>query len=261
MAFAVGALLTLVLTSFALATHRRPGGGSPFRVPLVTAYQPCPNDSVPSPNSTHVPPLALPSCTPPKLESSMLTMGTIGVANAFARLDVVCTDGAAPPCTPNDGEDTEDILVRAQATDVRCAVGGIPNCTVSGSDYTGQLILRSIIRITDHLNGDPPEICANGSGNPPCVTATVVDIPFSVPMSCADNGGSSGGGCNLTTTIDTLVPNTVIEFQRGVVAVQNLQAHDSGPDGSVTPPGPYVCPPICGSGDETKYLEQGGMNP
>ena len=167
----------------------------------------------------------------------------------------------APPCTPNDADDTEDILVRAEATDVRCAVGGIPNCTDPGSDYTGQLILRSIIRITDHLNGDPPEICANGSGNPPCVTATVVDLPFAVPMSCADNGGPGGGECNLTTTIDTLVPNTVVEFQRGVVAVQNLQAHDSGPDGSVTPPDPYVCPPICGSGDETKYLEQGDMYP
>lgn len=256
MAFAVGALLALALTSIALATHRRPGAGTPFRTALVTAYKQCT-----APNSDHVSPLALPSCTPPELESSTLTMGTAGAGHAIERLDVYCTDGQIPPCTPNDDDDTEDILIRVTASDVRCAVGGIPNCTDPGSDYTGQLILTSSIRITDHLNGSPPALCTNGSGNPPCVTATVVDLPFSVPMGCADNGGPNGGACSLTSTVDTLMPNTVIEFQRGVVAVQNFQVRDSGPDGSVTPPPPFVCPPICGSGDETKYLEQGDMYP
>jgi hypothetical protein len=177
------------------------------------------------------------------------------------RLDVYCTDGQVPPCTPNDSSDTEDVLVRTFVNDVRCAAGGLPGCTDPGSDFTGQLVLRSTIRITDHLNGDPPEICANGSGNPPCVTATVADVPFGIPLSCADNGAANGGVCSLTTTIDTLVPNTVIEFQRGVVAIQGINAYDPGPDGSVSPPAPFTCPPICGSGDETKYLEPGDMYP
>ena len=261
MAFAVGALLALALTSIALATHRRPGAGTPFRTALVTAYQPCPNPSVPSPNSTHVAPLALPSCTPPEPESSTLTMGSVGAGHAFARLDVFCTDGATPPCTPNDGNDTEDILVRATATDVRCAVGGIPNCTDPGSDYTGQLILRSIIRITDHLNGDPPDDLRQRLGQPALCHR---DRRRPSLLGADELRGQRRAERRRVQSHEHdrhPVPNTVIEFQRGVVAVQNLQAHDSGPDGSVTPPAPYVCPPVCGSGDETKYLEQGDMYP
>jgi hypothetical protein len=53
------------------------------------------------------------------------------------------------------------------------------------------------------------------------------------------------------------VPTTVKELQRGIVAIQNIRAMDSGPDGSVAPPAPFTCPPICGSGDETKFAEQG----
>ena len=36
---ALGSVLALALASVALATHPRPGGGTPFRVPLVPAYK------------------------------------------------------------------------------------------------------------------------------------------------------------------------------------------------------------------------------
>ena len=48
--------------------YPRPGGATPLRVPLVPAYSACTN-----PNTTHVVPLAYQSCTPPVLESPLLT--------------------------------------------------------------------------------------------------------------------------------------------------------------------------------------------
>jgi hypothetical protein len=262
LSLAIGAFLALALGSVALATHPRPGGGSPFRVPLVPAFNKCggaptADDPAPSaPNSTHVAPLAQPSCTPPVLKSSTLTMGTAGAGQGSARLDVFCTDGSVPPCSTLAG-DQEDIKVIGSASDVRCAVAVPAVCAAAGADYTGTLITQSVIRITDHSNGSPPTVCAVGSGAAPCVTATVSDLTFSVPVACADNGGANGANCAVNTTIDTLVPTTVKELQRGIVAIQNIRAMDSGPDGSVAPPAPFTCPPICGSGDETKFAEQG----
>ena len=248
----LGAAFVLALGGTALATHPRPGGGSPIRVPLVPSFKQCL-----APNSTHFGPLEFPSCTSPSLESSMLTTGTTGAQTGFGKLTVFCTDGQMPPCTPNDGFDTEDIKVNSSGTDVRCAVGGVPGCTAPGADYTGQLLGQSIIRITDHSNGLPPTVCTNGAGNAPCVTATMQDIVFSVPVGCVDNGGPNGANCSIASTIDTLVPTTTKEFQRAAVSVFGLRILDQGPDGSISPGGSATCPPICGSGDETTAATQG----
>jgi hypothetical protein len=251
LSLALGSVLALALASVALATHPRPGGGSPLRVPFVPAYKVCS-----APNSNHVAPLAFGSCTPPVLESAILTTGTAGAGQGSSRLDVFCTDNSVPPCSGAAG-DQEDIKVIASASDVRCAVGGIPGCSAAGADYTGQLIGQSVIRITDHSNGTPPTVCASGSGASPCTTATVTDITFSVPAQCSDNGGANGANCSVNTTIDTLVPTTVKELQRAVVSIFGIKALDAGPDGSISPGGSFTCPPICGSGDETKYADQG----
>jgi len=251
LSLALGSLVALVFASAALATHPRPGAGANFRVPLVPSFKQCT-----APNSTHVAPLALPSCTPPVLQSNMLTTGTAGAGSGFAKLNVLCTDAQVPPCTPNDGIDTEDIAVTGSATDVRCSAV-TPSCAAVGADYTGKLIAASVIRITDHANGTPATVCTNGAGNAPCVTATVADVTFSVPIQCTATGGANGSNCNVNTTIDTLVPTTVKEFQRGVISIFGIVANDEGPDGSVSPGGGFTCPPICGSGDETRYADQG----
>lgn len=262
LSLAIGAFLALALGSVALATHPRPGGGTPFRVPLVPAFNKCggvatADDPAPSAtNSSHVAPLAQPSCTPPVMKSTTLTMGANGSGQGSARLDIICTDAQLPPCTTNAG-DQEDIRVIGAASDVRCAAAVPAVCAAAGADYTGTLITQSVIRITDHSNGTPATVCANATGAAPCVTATVQDLTFSVPVSCVDNGGANGANCSVNTTIDTLLPTTVKEQQRGIVAIHNIRALDSGPDGSVAPPPPFTCPPICGSGDETKFAEQG----
>ncbi len=253
LSLALGALVALCLVSVASAQHPRPGGGSPFRVPLVPSFKACV-----APNSTHVAPLAQPSCTPPQLESAILTTGTTGAGSGSARLDVKCVGGAAgeqPPCSTTAG-DQEDIAVFSAATDVRCSVGGIPGCSTAGGDYVGGVIGQSLIRITDHSNGTPATVCATGTGAPPCTTATVQDLTFSVLASCTGTPASANGSnCGVNTTIDALLAGTVKELQRGVVAIFSIVVKDAGPDGLVNP-GPG-CPPACGTGDETEFGRQG----
>ncbi len=263
----ISALFALLLGSVALATHPRPGGGSPFRVPLVPAYNKCggattADDPAPAtPNATHIAPLTAPSCTPPTLKSTTITTGTTGAGSGSARLDVICnlaagaTAGEQPPCSLTAG-DSEDIRVAGSATDVRCAVTFGTVCPVAGGDYTGKLISQSIIRISDHSNGNPATVCGNGTGTG-CGVATVSDLTFSVPIGpCVATAGANGSNCTVNTTIDTLLAGTVKEMQRGIVAIHNIRIRDSGPDGNIDITG-LPCPPFCGTGDETKTAEQG----
>ena len=62
---ASGVIGLLVLASLATASHPRPIGASPIRVPLVPAYNACT-----APNRMHGPPLAFSSCNPPGQASS-----------------------------------------------------------------------------------------------------------------------------------------------------------------------------------------------
>jgi hypothetical protein len=248
LALALGSVMAFALVSVAQATHPRPGTGSPLRVPLVNAYKACN-----SPNTTHVAPLAFPSCNPPVLVSAVLTTGNTGASGGFSRLDVFCNGGApgeVPPCNTTAG-DQEDINVASFGTDVRCQVSNpAGGCASVGADYTGSLIGQSIVRITDHSN---PTVCGTATGSG-CTSATVQEIPFSVIGNCADNGGANGANCSSNTTIDALVPNAVKELQRASVQIFGIHILDAGPDGIVTG---ISCPPTCGTGDETTYADQG----
>ena len=54
------------------ATHPRPKGATPLRVPIVPAYKQCT-----AANRTHGPALAFPSCNPPVQSLSYLTVRTL----------------------------------------------------------------------------------------------------------------------------------------------------------------------------------------
>ena len=136
--------------------------------------------------------------------------------------------------------DEADVELRASATDVRRAS--------DGGDYTGQLLLRTLLRVTDRANG------AAGT-----VSATVQDLRFDVPFGCIATAGTAGGSCTLSTTADTLVPGFAREGKRTVIASQGLEVMDAGPDGIVTPAS--GCPPACGTGDEASYLRAGVFAP
>ena len=184
--------------------YPRPGGATPLRVPLVPAFAACT-----SPNTSHVGPLSSGSCAPPARQSALLTTSTTGLGAGSAQLAVL-------PGNVGTDADEADVELRASATDVRRAS--------DGGDYTGQLLLRTLLRVTDRANG------AAGT-----VSATVQDLRFDVPFGCLATAGTAGGSCTLSTTADTLVPGFAREGKRTVIASQGLEVMDAGPDGIVTP--------------------------
>jgi acid phosphatase type 7 len=211
------------------AAYPRPGGATPLRVPLVPAYAACT-----APNSQHVPPLSQPSCTAPALESNLLTLSNTGAGSGAARLDV----SAGNPATLAD---EADVQVMASAGDVRRAG--------SGADHSGQLLLTTRIRVTDGV-----------SGTGQSTAATVQDGELAAPVSCVATAQSSlGGNCNLTTTLDTLVPGFAREGGRMAISTFSLELKDAGPDGQFGATG--LCFPACGSGDERRFLRQGVFLP
>jgi hypothetical protein len=216
--------------------YPRPGSGSPLRVALVPSYAKCT-----APNTTHITPLNRPSCNPPVQQSSLLTTSSVGKGGGFVRLDVFCNGGASgevPPCSTTAG-DQADVNIAATATDVRKRS--------DGTDYVGKVILNAAMRVTDQ---------SNGAG---AFSGTVTDLQFGVPINCVGNTTSDlGSTCNLSTTTDTLVPGFAKEGKRMVVSALSVNLKDAGLDGSV---GGAGCPPTCGTGDESVYMDQGVFAP
>ena len=195
----------------------------------------------------------------------VLSNGTTGAASGSVRIDVLCTDGQAPPCFPNDGNDTEDDRLIVSALDVRCAVGGVPGCSSLGADYVGQVVARFRLRITDHAHNGV--VCTSGNGGSPCISATVRDLNFSAPVPCVDNGGGNGGNCSVSTTYDALEPGTVKELQRlshgircrSTFSMPGRTAHLHR--ALADDPLGLGCPPVCGSGDESPFQWLGFFSP
>ena len=219
-ALAVAALVMMVVASMASATHPRPKGATPLRVSLVPAYNACT-----TPNRTHGPPLAFPSCNPPVQTSTAVTVGTPDANGAaanmtgFVKLDVK-VGVVGPP-------DDSDVNITANISDVRCKAGttacGNANAA-DGADYTGQMQGNATIRITDHYNAVAP-----GGGTD---AATVVDIPFPVPATCANTASTSEGGlCTANTSANATVPGSVLDAKRANVEVGQITITDGGPDG------------------------------
>ncbi len=217
--------------------YPRPSSGTPFRVPLVTAFKQCT-----SPNSTHVGPLNHPSCTGPTLESAILTMGTLGQGSGFLRYNAVPGDGVVPP-------DDADINITVSVSDVRCAVGGVTGCVLVGSDYTGSMVAGSTIRLTDTAHG----VFGDDPGT--------VQSRLTFPMTCTATGGTAGSNCSASTSADTLVPGIAKERKRSIFQLGTVEVTDLGADGTMTPGGGATCPPSCGSGDEKVYMRQGVFQP
>jgi len=220
LALALGAIGFMVMASMASATHPRPKGATPLRASMVPAYNACA-----APNRTHGPPLAFPSCNPPVQSSTAVTVGSPDANGApansvgFVKLDVI----AGVPGPPDDS----DVNITASISDVRCKAGttacGNANAA-DGADYTGQLQGNATIRITDHYNA----VVAGGGTD----AATVVDIPFPVPASCANTASTSEGGlCTANTSANATVPGSVLDGKRAIVEVGQLTITDGGADG------------------------------
>lgn len=258
----LGTVVALLAAGSALATHARPGSGTPFRVPLVTAFKSCG-----APDSTHVSPLSLPSCSNVQTASAITTLGSNGAGGGFAKLTVVCTDAQTPPCNPSDGQDTEDVTFVVSLHDVVCLQGGVSGCSAPGADYTDEFsFVTPRLRITDHAGSSAT--CSNAGGSPPCVPVTTVDNSYSDRGQCVDNGGPNGAVCNVATSWDAGVPGAVREGQGAVVALGSMDnsasgfstglgVGDAGPDGNLGSP----CPPFCVSTNDRPIALEGVFTP
>ena len=194
--------------------HVRPKSAPVVNVPLVPAFRECT-----SPDRTHGPPLAFPSCSAPDQTSSSVTMGAPDTNGAPVNFTGFMKYRVRPG----------DVQVTAQITDVRCAGAGGgcgPANAQSGGDYTGELQANAAIRITDRNNGTTA-----GGGTDP---ATVVDLPFPVPVTCAATSSTgTGGSCSVSTTTAALAPGMIRAGDRQVVQMGQVRVFDGGPDGDV----------------------------
>jgi hypothetical protein len=216
-ALAAGAL-GLVAVQLASATHPRPKGATPIRVSLVPAYKQCT-----SPNSTHGPPLAFQSCSPPAQQSNHLTVGTPDANGAPANSSGFELLRVVPhTCCP-----PQDVVIEGTISDVRCKPGTAANvCNTAnaadGPDYSGQLQGTATIRITDHNSGPNYD-----------QAATVIDIPFPINFNCTNTSDTSiGGFCSVGSSAVAVIPESSTPA-RAVVEVTQLEVFDGGPDGII----------------------------
>jgi hypothetical protein len=230
--------------SIALPTttpYARPKSAASITLQLVPAFNECT-----APNSTHGTPLSSPSCDPAVQSSSYLTFNapdraapynTTANGKGSLVMKLFCTDGAAPPCTAQAG-DQQDVSLNLSVADVRC-VAALTHCPTAGGFYDGKLLTTMKVRLTDRLTG----------------SSTLTDFPFSFGAQCAS------GSCNLTSSFDAVIAGLAQEQKRAIWQLSAVEVLDGGTSGDFNrapPPATGSCPPACAtSGRETVFLRQG----
>jgi glucose/arabinose dehydrogenase len=208
--------------------YARPESATPTTVKLVPAYRACTSG-----NGSHGAPLVAPSCNPPQLASDFLTVGTSDSndqptgSSGLLKLKVV----GETPIDPTNG-DQANIDITFQLSDVRRKSDLL--------DYTGQLRALPTFKITDRYNGpglDTPATTAQAS------------FPFTVACS-ATPSISIGSDCNLTTSADAVMANSVREGGRSIWELGQVQVFDGGADGMAST-----------TGDNTLFAVQGAFAP
>jgi hypothetical protein len=194
----------------------RPRGATPFVTSLVPAYDACT-----TPNRTHGPALAHPSCNPPSQASDNVTVGTPD-ANGQPANSVGSFRYAVLPGDPATTPDESDVAFAFKLADVRTAG--------TFADYAGELQSRVTIRMTDRRNATT----GNGSG-------TVEDLNLPATVLCATTPDTTvGSSCNLATTLDAITPGLVRESVRSIWQLGQVEVLDGGADGDVDTPGNEV---------------------
>ncbi len=220
----------------ATSSYVHPRGATPFRVPLVPAFNDC---RFPSESMSHGAPFSFPSCAPPTQASGNLTIGTPDANGAPAGMigSVEMTVCLIPGCS------SPDVLIGASVTDVRC-LPGVAACgqtnDASGPDYTGELQAVTRLRITDTQNG-------SGGTDP----ATTVDTPFAVTIPCTPTPAdtSTGSTCAVNTSANAISPGAVSGGKRAIWQLGKVDVYDGGTDG------------VASTDGNTLFLTQGVFEP
>jgi hypothetical protein len=148
------------------------------------------------------------------LESEQLIFGTPDGDTAVGSVQTAVMAG-----NRGTAEDEADVGVNVSMTDVRRAD--------TQADYDGPLVARVLQRTTDRYNGD--------SQREP---GTVTDVPLEVPVQCSGTADTATGAtCTVNTTLDALLPGSVREGARAVVAFGHVDVMDAGADGDVATAG------------------------
>ena len=183
----------------------RPAGATPFRVPLVPAFQSCLG-----PNREHGPALAFGSCAPPVAASTNLTVGVGDGSPALSRsvgsLRLGVIKGAVA------GPDDSDVRIRFSLSNVM-RTGDL-------SEYTGELRTTAGVRLTGYDSNQAP------------MSQTTQDFPFEFDVPCVPTAEVLDKSvCELTTSIDTVLPGAVAERVRSIWALDQVKVYDGGADG------------------------------
>jgi hypothetical protein len=188
---ALSLLAMLFIASSAMATHEKPLGASPMRVPLVPAFKACT-----SANSTHGLPLNFPSCYPPVPVSTTVKSGSgsIGYANIL-----VCNVGAGPAkCHESSPGFTSamqpDVRLWGVGRDVQCRLTNTPVGCTAGSDYN-----------PNGASGPYTTICA-GAG--PC-GGGAQPAPFCAPGAGSTTACQAGSDITATAALAQASSTTV----------------------------------------------------
>jgi hypothetical protein len=186
--------------------YPRPKGASPMQTSLVPAYQACT-----SPNRTHGPPLAFPSCAPPQRTPGQLTIGTAD-SNGRPTKSVSIIQIGVRPGIASTPADEADLHMFGTINDVRLAS--------DLADYTGTLEARMSLRITDKDNTPHP----GGPG-----AGTTQDLTYSFPIPCSATSDTTvGGDCTFETTAEAFAPGIVKELRRSVWELGSMRIYDGG---------------------------------
>ncbi len=186
--------------------YPRPKGATPFRVPLVPAYAQCAGG-----NRQHGPPLSFASCNPPQQTSGQLTVGT-NDANGEAANSVGAVRFDVVVGNPATQQSEADVLMSVSITDVRRKADLL--------DYAGQLQLNTALRITDRNNGASETEAGTFE----------TTLPLTVPC-VATGSATTGGTCSLSSSFNAIVPGGVVERDRAIWQLGQIEVFDGGADG------------------------------
>jgi hypothetical protein len=161
--------------------------------------------------STHGVPLALTACNPPALAPGAIAhFGTRG--SGAATLAEIPGDLSTP-------FNEADLAVSASMSDIRSGsrTGPVYDPNPLGPDVT----VAYRFRISDTYNGSNLNL-----------PATMQDVELTLPVSCSQTFDPTlGASCSVSTGLNALVPDVILEGQRTVLQAFRARVRDSGADG------------------------------